>query len=91
MRYRLEPFLRQNSLFALLGGSHVAVLVALGARGRCRNGERSPGYVEETVAAYMKGREILIRADVGVGGAQATVWTCDLTHDYISINADYRS
>jgi glutamate N-acetyltransferase / amino-acid N-acetyltransferase len=56
-----------------------------------RNGERTPEYVEQTVAAYMKGREIVIRADVGVGSAQATVWTCDLSHDYISINADYRS
>jgi glutamate N-acetyltransferase/amino-acid N-acetyltransferase len=56
-----------------------------------RNGERAAEYVEETVAAYMKGREIVVRADVGVGAARATVWTCDLTHDYISINADYRS
>ena len=56
-----------------------------------RNGERAAEYVEKTVAAYMKGREIVIRADVGVGAASATVWTCDLTHDYISINADYRS
>jgi glutamate N-acetyltransferase / amino-acid N-acetyltransferase len=56
-----------------------------------RDGERAAEYVEETVAAYMKGREITIRADVGVGSASATVWTCDLTHDYISINADYRS
>jgi glutamate N-acetyltransferase/amino-acid N-acetyltransferase len=39
----------------------------------------------------MKGREIVIRADVGVGKDSATVWTCDLTHDYVSINADYRS
>jgi glutamate N-acetyltransferase/amino-acid N-acetyltransferase len=39
----------------------------------------------------MKGREIFIGADVGVGTSQATVWTCDLTHDYIAINADYRS
>jgi glutamate N-acetyltransferase/amino-acid N-acetyltransferase len=54
-------------------------------------GERAAEYVEETVAAYMKGREIVVRADVGVGTAKATVWTCDLTHDYISINADYRS
>jgi glutamate N-acetyltransferase/amino-acid N-acetyltransferase len=54
-------------------------------------GERASGYVEQTVAAYMKGREIVIRADVGVGSAKATVWTCDLTHDYVSINADYRS
>jgi glutamate N-acetyltransferase / amino-acid N-acetyltransferase len=56
-----------------------------------REGERDPDYVEERVAAYMKGREIVIRADVGVGKAEATVWTCDLTHEYISINADYRS
>jgi glutamate N-acetyltransferase/amino-acid N-acetyltransferase len=56
-----------------------------------KDGERAPGYVEKTVAAYMQGREIVIRADVGVGKASATVWTCDLTHDYISINADYRS
>jgi glutamate N-acetyltransferase/amino-acid N-acetyltransferase len=56
-----------------------------------RDGERAAEYVEDTVAAYMKGREIVIRADVGVGSASATVWTCDLTHDYISINADYRS
>ena len=56
-----------------------------------RNGERAAEYVEQTVAAYMKGREIVIRADVGVGSGKATVWTCDLTHDYISINADYRS
>jgi glutamate N-acetyltransferase/amino-acid N-acetyltransferase len=39
----------------------------------------------------MKGREIEIRVDLGLGAGQATVWTCDLTHDYISINADYRS
>src|SRR5262245_3415829 len=56
-----------------------------------RDGQRAPDYVESAVAAYMKGREILIHANVGVGSAQATVWTCDLTHDYISINADYRS
>jgi glutamate N-acetyltransferase/amino-acid N-acetyltransferase len=56
-----------------------------------RNGERAAEYVERTVAQYMKGRDIVIRVDVGVGGARATVWTCDLTHDYVSINADYRS
>ena len=56
-----------------------------------RNGERAAEYEERTAAEYMKGREIVIRADVGVGSASATVWTCDLTHDYLSINADYRS
>ena len=47
--------------------------------------------VQEWIKAYKKGGEIVIRADVGVGTASATVWTCDLTHDYVSINADYRS
>ncbi len=56
-----------------------------------RNGERAEEYVEKVAAAYMKNKEIVIRADVGVGKASATVWTCDLTHDYVSINADYRS
>lgn len=56
-----------------------------------REGERAAEYDEPTVAAYMKGREIVIRIDVGVGDGAAHVWTCDLTHDYVSINADYRS
>jgi glutamate N-acetyltransferase / amino-acid N-acetyltransferase len=56
-----------------------------------RNGERAAEYAEATVAGYMKNPEIVIRIDVGVGGGAATVWTCDLTHDYVSINADYRS
>ncbi|MCC7254096.1 bifunctional ornithine acetyltransferase/N-acetylglutamate synthase, partial [Hyphomicrobium sp.] len=56
-----------------------------------REGERAAEYDEATVAAYMKGREITIRIDVGVGHGAAHVWTCDLTHDYVSINADYRS
>ena len=55
------------------------------------NGERAASYVEATVAAYMRNREIVIRIDAGVGTASAAVWTCDLTHDYVSINADYRS
>jgi glutamate N-acetyltransferase/amino-acid N-acetyltransferase len=56
-----------------------------------RDGERAAEYSEKTVAQYMKNRDIVIRINVGVGKAQATLWTCDLTHDYISINADYRS
>ena len=55
------------------------------------HGERAEGYVEKTVAAYMKNAEIRIALDVGIGAGKATVWTCDLTHDYVSINADYRS
>ncbi|HEX9881194.1 MAG TPA: bifunctional glutamate N-acetyltransferase/amino-acid acetyltransferase ArgJ [Hyphomicrobium sp.] len=56
-----------------------------------KDGERAPSYVEETVAAYMKGAQIVLRVDVGVGGGRATIWTCDLTHGYIDINATYRS
>lgn len=56
-----------------------------------RDGERAGEYDEATAAQYMKNDEIVIRADVGVGQGSARVWTCDLTHDYISINADYRS
>jgi glutamate N-acetyltransferase/amino-acid N-acetyltransferase len=48
-------------------------------------------YVESEVVPHMKGTEIDIRVNVGVGRGRATVWTCDLTHGYISINADYRS
>ena len=48
-------------------------------------------YDEGRVAEYMKGAEIDIDVDVGVGRGRATVWTCDLTHRYITINADYRS
>ncbi len=51
----------------------------------------SPGYREEDGAAQMKRPEIGIGVDLGLGGGAATVWTCDLTHGYIEINADYRS
>jgi glutamate N-acetyltransferase/amino-acid N-acetyltransferase len=56
-----------------------------------QNGVRAPGYEEQTGAAYMKNSELRIAIDVGIASGQATVWTCDLTHDYITINADYRS
>jgi len=54
-------------------------------------GRAVEGYDEAPIAAHMKGLEIEIVADVGIGSGEATVWTCDLTHGYISINADYRS
>jgi len=56
-----------------------------------KEGEVAPTYREELGAAYMKRPEIVITVDVAVGSAAATVWTCDLTADYIAINADYRS
>ena len=56
-----------------------------------RAGMVVPGYDETPVAEHMKGLEIDIRLNLGAGEGAATVWTCDLTHEYISINADYRS
>jgi glutamate N-acetyltransferase/amino-acid N-acetyltransferase len=54
-------------------------------------GQRDPSYNEREMTAYMKKDRIEIEVDVGVGKASARIWTCDLTHGYISINADYRS
>ena len=51
----------------------------------------SAGYDEAEAAAHMKGQELFIGVDIGLGEGRATVWTCDLTHGYIDINADYRS
>jgi glutamate N-acetyltransferase/amino-acid N-acetyltransferase len=55
------------------------------------HGELYPDYDEAQVAPHMQGSHIDIAVDVGVGRGKATVWTCDLTHGYIDINADYRS
>jgi glutamate N-acetyltransferase/amino-acid N-acetyltransferase len=54
-------------------------------------GQSVESYNEEPVAEHMKGKEIKIGVDVGVGAGVASVWTCDLTHGYITINADYRT
>ena len=54
-------------------------------------GERDATYSEEAVSAYMKNPELRIAVDLGLGAGTATVWTCDLTSEYIAINADYRS
>ena len=55
------------------------------------NGWVAKTYTEDASASYMKQSELVIRTDLGIGGAKTTVWTCDLTHGYIEINADYRS
>jgi glutamate N-acetyltransferase/amino-acid N-acetyltransferase len=55
------------------------------------NGWVSPNYTEDAGADYMKQQSLVINVDLGIGGGLGTVWTCDLTHGYISINADYRS
>ncbi|MFC4933437.1 bifunctional glutamate N-acetyltransferase/amino-acid acetyltransferase ArgJ [Massilia sp. GCM10023247] len=54
-------------------------------------GGRNPDYQEADGQRVMKQAEILVRVTLGRGDASATVWTCDLSHDYVSINADYRS
>jgi glutamate N-acetyltransferase / amino-acid N-acetyltransferase len=54
-------------------------------------GERDPEYSEAAASAYMKRDRIRIRADLGIGRGRATVWTCDLTKEYVAINGDYRS
>ncbi|MGE5506078.1 MAG: bifunctional glutamate N-acetyltransferase/amino-acid acetyltransferase ArgJ [Actinomycetota bacterium] len=55
------------------------------------NGQVVPGYDEAPVEAHMKGRDIKIDVDIGLGRGKATVWTCDLTHAYIDINGSYRT
>ena len=55
------------------------------------NGWRAPSYDEAAASAYMKGDHLVIGVDLGLGKGVRTVWTCDLTHRYIDINADYRS
>ncbi|MDR2000025.1 MAG: bifunctional glutamate N-acetyltransferase/amino-acid acetyltransferase ArgJ [Zoogloeaceae bacterium] len=55
------------------------------------NGGRAASYKEEAGAAAMKPAEITVRVDLGRGAAQAKVWTCDFSYDYVKINADYRS
>lgn len=56
-----------------------------------RDGGRHPRYREEDGQRVMRGAEILVRVMLGRGSAATTVWTCDLSHEYVSINADYRS
>jgi glutamate N-acetyltransferase/amino-acid N-acetyltransferase len=65
--------------------------ISFGATQVARNGLAVAGYDEAPVAQHLKQNEIQIGVDLGIGAGRATVWTCDLTHGYISINADYRS
>jgi glutamate N-acetyltransferase / amino-acid N-acetyltransferase len=65
--------------------------IRFGATQVARDGLAVDGYDEAPVAAHLKGLEVEIGVDLGLGDGRATVWTCDLTHGYISINADYRS
>ncbi|WP_137679065.1 bifunctional glutamate N-acetyltransferase/amino-acid acetyltransferase ArgJ [Aurantiacibacter suaedae] len=65
--------------------------IAFGGIWAAKDGLPLPDYDETPVAAHLAGDEVDITVDLGLGEGRATVWTCDLTHGYISINADYRS
>jgi len=65
--------------------------ISMGGIAITRKGKIVRGYDEKPVTAHLKGREIMVEIDVGVGKGCATVWTCDLNRGYITINADYRS
>lgn len=65
--------------------------IGFGGTWAAREGLPLADYDEAPVAAHLKGTDISIEVDLGLGEGSATVWTCDLTHGYISINADYRS
>ncbi|MHB1205431.1 MAG: bifunctional glutamate N-acetyltransferase/amino-acid acetyltransferase ArgJ [Rhodospirillaceae bacterium] len=65
--------------------------IAIGGVAITRDGEPVPDYDETPVVAHMKGQNIAIDVDVGIGAGCATVWTCDLTHGYIDINGSYRT
>ncbi|MXN65180.1 bifunctional glutamate N-acetyltransferase/amino-acid acetyltransferase ArgJ [Stappia sp. GBMRC 2046] len=70
----------RDSLAIWFGDTRVAV-----------DGERDPDYSEDAASAVMKQDEIPVRVDLGLGAGTATVWTCDLTKEYVAINGDYRS
>ena len=65
--------------------------IGFGGHWTAREGLPLSDYDETPVAAHLRGREIRIDVDLGLGEGRSTVWTCDLTHGYIAINADYRS
>ncbi len=68
-----------------------ALSISFGDVEVARNGMRVPDYSEDAASKACQAQEISIRVDVGVGDAQAQVWTCDLTHGYVDINGAYRT
>jgi glutamate N-acetyltransferase/amino-acid N-acetyltransferase len=84
-------------LLAAIGSAGVddlevdGVQVWLGDTRIVRDGARDPGYSETAGQAVMAREEIPVRVDLGRGAAEAQIWTCDLSYDYVRINADYRS
>ena len=68
-----------------------ALKIYIGDELVAENGVQSSGYSEERATEHLQNDEVSISVDVGIADGQATVWTCDLTHGYIEINAGYRS
>ena len=88
-RARLVPVVRRAEMLAEL--MRLRWSVAVGGTRMAKDGGVVPGYDETPVVAHMKGREVEITVDIGLGRGKARVWTCDLTHGYIDINGSYRS
>ena len=65
--------------------------IGFGGVWAARDGQPLPDYDEAPIARHLQGDDIRIEVDLGIGDGKSTVWTCDLTHGYIAINADYRS
>ena len=83
-------------IVAVVGRAGVAfdqaqLSIRLGGERAATNGVADPAFDEPAAARHMKGQEVEIAVEIGSGPGAATVWTCDLTHGYIEINADYRS
>jgi glutamate N-acetyltransferase/amino-acid N-acetyltransferase len=67
------------------------LMIKIGGVTVAKNGEADPNYSETQITDHMKGRDIKIDVDVGIGSSTSTVYTCDLTHRYIDINGSYRT
>ena len=75
----------------VLTGADPAFCAGVDLKEAARDGAVAPDYDEAAMSAYMKRPELEVWTHVGVGTGCATLWTCDLTHGYVSINGDYRS
>ena len=83
-------------IVAVVGRAGVAfeqarLAIWIGGERAAKDGVADPAFDEPAAARHMKGQEVEIAVEIGSGSGSATVWTCDLTHGYIDINADYRT
>lgn len=67
------------------------LIIKIGEHPLTKDGAKHPDYHEKTVHEYLKNSQVVISANLGIGNANAIVWTCDLNEEYIKINKDYRS